>query len=120
MLTALTDLPDGAIGFRAIGRVSVEERRAVLAPALDRALRKGKKLRFLYVAGPEFDGYEFGHIWDEAVFGSRHFGDFEKLAFVSDQTAYRRAVATLEGLMPTALKVFRTRELKAAKDWLAK
>jgi hypothetical protein len=119
MLTALTDLPDGTIGFRASGRVSAEERRAVLAPALDRALRRGRKLRFMYVAGPEFDGYESGDIWDEAVFGSRHFGDFEKLAFVSDKAAYRRAVATLDGLMPTALKVFRTRELKAAKDWLA-
>ncbi len=120
MLTALTDLPDGAFGFRASGRVSAEERRAVLAPALDKALRRGKKLRFMYVAGPEFNGYESGHIWDEAVFGSRHFGDFERLAFVSDQAAYRRAVATLEGLMPTALRVFRTREMNAARDWLAK
>lgn len=120
MLTALNDLPDGAIGFRATGKVSAEDGRKVLSPAIDKALSKGKKLRFLYVAGPEFDGYESGHIWDDAIFGSRHFGDFEKLAFVSDQAAYRRAVATLEGLMPTALKVFRTRELNAAKAWLAK
>ena len=120
MLTELTDLPDGAIGLRASGRVSAQEARAVLDPALDHARRIGKKLRLIYVAGPEFDGYEWGQIWDEAVFGSRHFGDFEKLAFVSDQAAYRRAVATLDGLMPTALKVFRTREMNAAKAWLAK
>jgi len=120
MLTQLTDLPEGALGFRASGCVSAEDDRAVLSPALDRALLDGGKLRFMYVAGPEFDGYEWGQIWDEAVFGSRHFGDFERIAFVSDQTAYRRAVSTLEGLMPAALKVFRTREINAAKAWLAK
>jgi hypothetical protein len=120
MLTQLIDLPDGALGFSASGRVSAEDERTVLAPALDRALQDNKKLRLMYVAGPEFDGYEWGQIWDDAVFGSRHFGDFEKVAFVSDQAAYRRAVATLEGLMPTALKVFRTRDLTAAKAWLAK
>ena len=120
MLTALTDLPTGAIGFRASGKVSAEEGRKVLGPALEAALRRGKKLRFLYFAGPEFDGYESGRVWDDAVFGSRHFSDFEKLAFVSDKASYRRAVATLDGLMPTALRVFGTRDIDAAKAWLAK
>jgi len=120
MLTELDNMPSGAIGFRASGKVSPDDGLKALSPAIEAARNGGKKLRFLYLAGPEFDGYESGHIWDDAVFGSRHFRDFERLAFVSDQAAYRRAVAMLEGLMPTALKVFRMRELDQAKAWLAK
>jgi hypothetical protein len=120
MLTELDNMPSGAIGFRASGKVSVEEGRKVLSPAIQAERERGKKLRFLYLADDAFDGYESGRIWDDTVFGSRHFGDFEKLAFVSDQDAYRHAVRTLEGLMPTALKVFRTREIEQAKDWLAR
>jgi hypothetical protein len=120
MLKELDNMPSGAIGFRASGKVSSDEGRNVLSPAIEAARSGGKKLRFLYFADDGFDGYESGRIWDDAVFGSRHFSDFEKLAFVSDQAAYRRAVAMLEGLMPTALKVFRTRELDQAKAWLSK
>lgn len=120
MLTALDNMPAGAIGFRASGQVSAEEGRKVLSPAIEAARSRGSKLRFLYFADEAFAGYESGRIWDDAVFGSRHFADFEKIAFVSDKDAYRRAVATLDGLMPAALKVFRAREIEKAKAWLAK
>jgi hypothetical protein len=120
MLIELDNMPSGAIGFRASGKVSADEGRKVLSPAIQAARRSGKKLRFLYFADDGFDGYEAGRIWDDAVFGSRHFSDFEKLAFVSDKDAYRRAVKTLDGLMPTALRVFRAREIDQAKAWLAK
>jgi len=67
----------------------------------------------------DFDGYEEGSLLDDAVFGTRHFTDFEKIAFVTEDGPYDRAVSALKGLMPTSLKVFRTREIDAAKKWLA-
>ena len=119
MLTPIENLPTGAVGFEAHGRVTDAERRTVLEPTIERALEANVKVRLLYVAASDFDGYDRGGLYDEAVFGTRHFADFEKIAFVAEDGPYARSVEALDGLMPVTLRVFRTREIGAAKEWLA-
>ena len=118
MLTEIIGMPDGAIGFAASGVVTPDERKRLLEPQIATA-RDGGKVRLLYMAGPDFAGYGEGAMLDEAVFGTRHFTDFKKIAFVSDAGPYDRAVQALDGLMPAALKVFRTGDIDLAKEWLA-
>ncbi len=117
MFTAIENLPNGAVGFEAHGHVSDDDRRSVLEPTIEWALESNGKVRLLYVAGDDFTGYDLGVAYDDAVFGSRHFGDFERIAFVADEGRYSRSVAALEGLMP--VRVFGSSELNEAKAWLA-
>jgi hypothetical protein len=117
MFTPIEGLCGGAIGFEALGRVTQSDRKTVLEPQIDSVIEAGDKVKLLYIAGPAFTGYDDGGLFDDAVFGSRHFRDFEKIAFVADCGPYRRAVKALQGLMPAELKVFR--DVKTAKDWLA-
>jgi hypothetical protein len=119
MFTRIDDLPTGAIGFKASGRVALSDSRALMEPAIDSARAANGKVRLLYVAGPDFIGYKAGAIWDDTIFGTRHFCDFAKIAFVTDREPYDRAVHALEGLMPAELKVFQPQEIDAAKAWLA-
>ena len=119
MFIRIENLPLGAIGFEASGWVTVDDRMSVLEPEINSALETGDKVKLLYVAGPAFDGYDDGGFLDDAVFGTRHFTDFDKIAFVADTGPYDRAVQALEGLMPVELKVFPTRHIEAAKRWLA-
>jgi hypothetical protein len=119
MLTPITEMPAGAIGFAASGRVTSDDRRTVLEPTIASALARGDKVKLLYVAGPEFAGYDAELPWDDAVFGTRHFMDFERIAFVADgESPYRRAVAALEGFLPATLRLFATRDLAMAKAWV--
>jgi hypothetical protein len=119
MFTSIDSLPAGILGVEARGRVSRDDRHAVLAPQIETALRKGKgKVKLLYVAGTDFAGYDEGAPFDEAVFGTRHFNAFERIAFVSDDGRHARAVEALDGLMPAMLRRFDRRELDAAKAWL--
>ena len=119
MFTAINDMPAGAIGFAASGVVTGADRRTILEPTIGSALAEGGRVRLLYVAGDDFDGYDAGMPFDEAVFGSRHFADFERIAVVSDACSLRRAVRALDGLMPAELRVFRQTEVETAKRWLA-
>ncbi len=119
MLTPITDLPTGAIGFVANGRITRDDRDGVLEPRLDRALKSSDRVKLLYVAGLDFTGYEHGTLYDESVFGTRHFQHFEKIAFVADEGPYHRAVQAMKGLVPACVKVFRSSDMAAAKDWLA-
>ena len=117
MFTPIDSLPAGILGVEARGRVSSDDRHAVLAPQIETALRKGR-VKLLYVAGADFAGYDEGAPFDDAVFGSRHFNAFERIAFVSDDGRHARAVEALDGLMPVRLRRFDRREIDAAKAWL--
>lgn len=119
MFTPIEDLPKGAVGFEAHGRVTDAERRSILEPVIEWALETQDKVRLLYVAAPDFSGYEHADLYDDAVFGTRHFADFERIAFVADDGPYSRSVAALDGLMPADVRIFTPDELVEAKEWLA-
>ena len=119
MFTPIEGLPEGAIGFVASGRITSTDRHEVLEPTIDGALSARGKVRLLYCTAPDFAGYDEGAMLDDAVFGTRHFTDFSKIAFVAEEGPYDRAVHALDGLMPADVRVFRAGELEAAKEWLA-
>ena len=49
MLEPLTDLPDGVIGFTAVGKLQAEDYRDVLVPAITEVLADGRKVRIVLV-----------------------------------------------------------------------
>src|SRR2546430_8805700 len=119
MLTPIGNLPDGAIGFVAHGRITREDRRGIFEPTMKQALKETERVKLLYIAGRDFKGYEHGTLYDESVFGSRHFRHFEKIAFVAEEGPFHRAVQAMKGLVPAAVKAFAPQEVAAAKDRLA-
>ena len=119
MFKQIEDLPAGAIGFVASGRITADERQNVIEPSLSRAIASGRRVRLLYVAGPDFEGYDRGGLFDDAVFGTRHFAHFERIAFVAEDGPYNRAVHAMEGLIPADLRVFAPVEMTAARSWLS-
>jgi hypothetical protein len=98
MLRPIDDLPRGAVGFVAHGRVTDADRRTVLEPTIEWAIEASGKVRLLYVAA----------------------SDFDRIAFVAEDGPYARSVEALDGLMPATLRVFRTVDIGDAKAWLAR
>ena len=54
MFAAIENLPVGAIGFEAIGRITETDRTTVLEPTIETVLQDGHPVRLLYLAGPRF------------------------------------------------------------------
>lgn len=118
MLTQITGLPDNVIGFEAGGRVTDADYKTRMIPALEKAIADKGKVRFLYVLGAAFDGYEPGAMWDDTFFGFKHLKDFEKVALVTDNAVYTGAMRLFSPMMPFETRVFPLAELEAAKTWL--
>lgn len=119
MLVPVKDPPSGVIGFSAEGTVTAEDYESVLVPTVEEALKGGGKIRFLYFLGPEFKSYAPGAMWDDTLFGARHYFDFEKIACVTDHDVVAAMVRSFSVLMPAAVRVFAVKKLDAAKAWLA-
>ena len=119
MFRPVFDLPPGVIGYSAVGKITADDYSKVLIPEIEATLAEGGRLRFLYVAGPAFEGYEADVMIGDATFGFRHFFDFEKIAFVSDDATLRSLVQGFGMTMPAEVRTFAVADMAEAKAWLA-
>ena len=118
MFMRIDNLPAGFVGVVASGQVTADDRSLVLEPSIAGAVETAGRVRLLYVAGSDFAGYDRGGLYDDAVFGTRHFNHFDRIAFVANDGPYMRAVLAMNGLMPARVRVFELSEIARAKDWL--
>jgi hypothetical protein len=118
MFMQIDDLPAGCVGVVASGQVTANDRLLVLEPSIEGAVETAGRVRLLYVAGADFAGYDRGGLYDDAVFGTRHFNHFDRIAFVANDGPYMRAVLAMNGLMPARLRVFGLSQIAQAQEWL--
>src|SRR3954454_7263723 len=119
MLKRLTDMPAGTIGFSAVGEVEDDDWEEQVEPVLRREMADGRKIRLLYLLGPEAREVEGEAMTADTGFRARYATSFERVAVVSDEDWMRPAMRALSFLLPGKAKGFHVRELDAAKSWLA-
>jgi hypothetical protein len=73
----------------------------------------------LYVIGAEFTGYELEAMWDDSLFGVKHWHDFSHIAVVTDHSGLRAMVAMFKPFFHGEVRVFPMADLPAAKSWVA-
>ena len=118
MLEELRDLPAGIAGVKASGKVTREDYERVFQPLVDGARREGRRLRFLYDLGPEFEGFTASAAWEDAKLGLRSLRLFDGCAVASDLAWVRESTRLIAFLMPCPVQVFGHRERDKAVDWL--
>jgi SpoIIAA-like len=118
MLRSISDMPAGTIGFEAIGEVEDDDWEEAVEPVLRREIADGRKVRLLYLLGPEARDVEGDAMSADTGFRMRHATSFDRVAVVSDEDWMRPALRALSFLLPGKAKGFRVRELEAAKAWL--
>ena len=119
MIRILEGLPEGVVGFEAVGHVDAGDYKDVLMPTIDAALGDRDKIRLLYLLGDEFEGYSSGAMWEDARLGVSHWSKWDRMAVVSDDTAMINGVKAFGWMVPGELKTFPVSDLGAAKHWLA-
>lgn len=118
MLERMTDVPDGIVGLKAVGKLSREDYERVFEPIIDGGRREGRRLRFLYQLGPEFEGFTASAAWEDARLGLRALRLFEACAIVTDLDWIREATRLVAFVIPCPVRVFPNRERDKAIEWL--
>ena len=121
MVERIDDMPTGVIGLRASGKLTKDDYRNVLEPALKEATDSGEA-RVLFVL-PEFDGLEPGAWIEDVKTGVRteitNRSAWKKLAFVSGVDWVSKSTRMFAWAMPGELAVYGMDELEEAKSWVA-
>jgi SpoIIAA-like len=118
MIRTIETMPPGTIGLEAVGKVTDDDYRDVLIPAVSEALQRSD-VRLMYVLGEDFDSYSPGAVWADAKLWVGNLNGFTKVALVSDADWLENSVKAFHWLMPGEVKVFETDDVDDAKKWLA-
>ena len=117
MITELTDLPNGVIGFEAEGKLRAEEYRDVLLPAIERAASAGD-IRIVLVMR-SFDGMTGSALWQDLKMGVGHFRAWRRIALVTDIGWMTQASSLFGWMTPGELRHFPLAERAEAIAWAA-
>lgn len=115
MLEPMSDLPDGVIGFEAVGEVHADDYRDTLIPALEAS---PGPLRLVYVLGDRFTGYSSGAAWQDTKLGLHHHGRWHRAAIVTDTDWIRHLAHAFGWMVPGHFRVFSLDERAEAVDWV--
>jgi SpoIIAA-like len=121
MIERMDDLPTGVVGIRASGKLTREDYKTVLEPALKEAADSGEA-RVLFVL-PDFDGLEAKAWFEDIKTGLavelRQRAAWKKLAVVTGVDWIAKAMHLFAWAMPGELEVYEMDQLDDAKEWVA-
>jgi hypothetical protein len=118
MIERIGDMPAGTLGFEAVGEVTADDYRVVMAPPVEATANEGK-VRLLYLVGPRFEGYTAGAMWEDAKVGLSEPLHWERVALVTDLEWMRHLAAAFGWMVPGRFKTFAVADLEEAKAWTA-
>lgn len=119
MIEILDNMPPGALGVRASGKLTAEDYEQVLAPAIEKLLESADGLRVVL----QFDGDEDlrltpGAVWDDFKLGAGQGRNWKRLAILTDSHALERAMRLIGWMFPGEVRIFAESEMEAAKAWV--
>jgi hypothetical protein len=115
MIELIEGLPKNVVGIFVQGRVTAQECRDVLTPAVEKSLKRHDKIRLYYEIGSRFPGAA----WDELDLGGGRASRCERVAIVTDIAWVRLTVKALRFLFPGEIRVFPTIQAAEGREWIA-
>jgi hypothetical protein len=114
MIEIIDGLPRNVVGIAVKGRVTMQDCRDVLIPALEKRLKRHDKIRLYYELGSRFPGAG----WDDLDLGIEHAARCERVAIVTDIGWVRLTAKALRFLIPGEIRVFATIEAEQGRAWI--
>jgi hypothetical protein len=118
MLEPLPDLPEGVIGFEAVGRIHADDYTSRLIPAIEHASTHGG-IRLVYVLGDRFEGYTAGGACQDVKLGLHHHGNWKRCALLTDAEWVIHVAQLLGWMVPGEVTVFPLDQHDEALAWVA-
>jgi hypothetical protein len=119
MFKFIEGLPPEVLAIEASGKVTHEDYRSTLVPKAEAMIAQGP-IKMLYVIGKDFTGFELEALWDDSMFGLKHWHDFSDIAVVTDHAWLSATVNMFRPFFHGEVRLFGLTDLPAAKDWIAR
>lgn len=118
MIQFIDALPENVIGIRLVGEITKEQYDTVYAKVEGQAT-KNDEINYLVVVDTTVGNIKAGVWWDDFKLAIKHFGQWHKLAIVSDDSTISKITETWGGIYPGESKAFSTVNIDEAVHWVS-
>ena len=119
MVDILYDVPSHVSAFSLTGKVTEDDYKDVIMPAIDRMLKTSEKIHFLLVIKTEMSNFTTGAIAQDIWLGLKNITKWHRMAIVTDQLSVRKFTDVASYPLPGEAKGFSLAQLDEAKRWVA-
>jgi len=119
MIEQIDGFTDDILALHVSGKVTVEDYRDRLIPAARDKIARHKSLRIYCEIKDDFAAYTAGAMWEDLKLGISYWGDFGKMAIVTDSGAIRTAVTLFAPFFQHPIRIFPNDQTAAARAWIA-
>jgi hypothetical protein len=121
VIERIDEMPVGTVGLRASGKLSRDDYRQVLEPALREGIDTGE-LRLLFVL-TDFDGLEPAAVPEDVKTGLSawfgHHSAWKRFALVTDVEWVAKAMRMFAWMTPGEVMIYDLDRLEDARGWIA-
>src|SRR5262245_12795027 len=114
MLELIDGLPGNVVGIAVSGRLTMQDCREVLVPAIQKARKRHERIRLFYELNSRFPG----STWDDLDLGLEHALCCERVAIVTDIGWVRLTVKAVRFLIPSKIRVFPCIQAEEGRAWI--
>lgn len=118
MIEIMTGLPNGVVGVKVSGKVSADDYKRFLDPAIDAAIDESGKISALIALEDDVD-MTAGAAWQDTKLGLKHPLSWDRIAVLSEKSRWDRLAPLVSALMPGQVKHFHSDQEAEALEWLA-
>jgi hypothetical protein len=119
MLETLPGAPEGVLAYEAVGKITAEDFKKTLEPAVEAVLSSHDGLRVVLVLGDRWEGMRVAAVWDDLRVGFSKFRKWKRCAVLTDREWIEHGTKAFGWLTPGEVKLFELDELPAALAWAA-
>lgn len=118
MIEILPRSHDNVLAVKITGKLTSADYEHVLIPRLDAMLARHGSLSILAVFDDTFTGWSLDAAWDDARYGLKHRGDFNRLAVVGGPQWIRWCMAATGFIFRGEMHAFPDGGLEEAWSWV--
>ena len=119
MIELLSGFPDNVLAVAAHGKLTAEDYRKTLEPAVAERMAAHKPLRFFFHLGADYGGIAPGAVVEDARLGFSRWKDWGAIAIVTDAASVREVVGFFALFFHRPVQVFFDADYEKAKAWIS-
>ncbi|WP_082447129.1 STAS/SEC14 domain-containing protein [Flavobacterium sp. KJJ] len=110
--------PENTVAFRAIGEVTAEDYKMVIAPAVTALAEQINEINFLFLIDTELENFKASAWLEDALIGLKNLGKWNRAAIVTDS---EKAITFTNGfsyIVPGEFRGYKKEKFQEALNWV--
>ncbi|MCD0467287.1 STAS/SEC14 domain-containing protein [Flavobacterium sp. ENC] len=110
--------PDNVVAFRALGEVTANDYKTIIAPAVKRLVEQINEINFLFLIDTEIENFTASAWLEDAFIGLKNFGKWNRAAIVTDSDHAISFTNAFSYVVPGNFKGFKKDAFEQAVQWV--